>query len=44
MVDAIGTLSSYALLSRRVDSKVFDKYSLVYVATRIKLQERKRGT
>jgi tetratricopeptide (TPR) repeat protein len=38
LVDAIGTLCTYAFLTRRGDSKVFDMHSLVHLATRIWVQ------
>jgi Tfp pilus assembly protein PilF len=38
LVDAIGTLCSYAFLTRREDSKVFDMHGLVHLATRIWVQ------
>ena len=38
LVDAIGTLCTYAFLTRRGDSKVFDMHSLVHLAARIWVQ------
>ena len=38
LADAIGTLCTYAFLTRRGDSKVFDMHSLVHLATRIWIQ------
>ncbi|KAK4119383.1 purine and uridine phosphorylase [Parathielavia appendiculata] len=38
LVDAIGTLCSYAFLTRREDSNVFDMHGLVHLATRIWVQ------
>ena len=42
LVDAIGTLCSYAFLIRRGDSKVFDMHSLVHLAARIWVQREGR--
>ena len=40
MTQAIGTLRSYAFLSRRVQSSVYDMHSLVHLATRVWIQKR----
>ncbi|KAK4248963.1 putative kinesin light chain [Corynascus novoguineensis] len=42
LVDTIGTLCSYAFLTRRGDSKVFDMHSLVHLAARIWVQREGR--